>query len=142
MENRFSGHGVYRTQYHIVWATKYRRRILNPGIVSYLKKMIPGVMRIMPGCEVEELNVQIDHLHMVMIIPPKYGVSDVIGMIKGRTASNLRKKFRWLEKVYWNENVVWSPGYFVSTVGLDEEKIKSYVKWQRSQDSGQAKLAF
>ena len=99
-------------------------------------------MRIMPGCEVEELNVQIDHLHMVMIIPPKYGVSDVIGMIKGRTASNLRKKFRWLEKVYWNENVVWSPGYFVSTVGLDEKEIKEYVKWQGTQDSGQAKLAF
>ena len=142
MENRFSGHGIYRAQYHIVWATKYRRRILNPGIASYLKKMIPGVMRIMPGCEVEELNVQIDHLHMVMIIPPKYGVSDVIGMIKGRTASNLRKKFRWLEQVYWKENVVWSPGYFVSTVGLDEEQIKKYVKWQGTQDSGQAKLAF
>ena len=96
----------------------------------------------MPGCEAEELNVQIDHVHLVMIIPPKYSVSDVIGMIKGRTASNLRKKFRWLEQVYWKENVVWSPGYFVSTVGIDEEQIKRYVKWQGEQDSGQAKLAF
>ncbi len=96
----------------------------------------------MPGCEVEELNVQIDHVHMVMIVPPKYSVSDVIGMMKGRTASNLRKKFQWLERVYWKENVVWSPGYFVSTVGIDEEQIKRYVKWQGEQDSGQAKLAF
>ena len=90
----------------------------------------------MPGCEVEELNVQIDHVHMVMIVPPKDSVSDVIGMIKGRTASNLRKKFRWLERVYWKENVVWSPGFFVSTVGVDEEEIKRYVKWQGEQDSG------
>ena len=142
MENRFSSHGVYRTQYHIVWISKYRRRILNPGLVSYLEKMIPGMMRIMVGCEIEELNVQIDHVHMVMIIPPKYSVSSVIGRIKGRTASNLRKKFKWLEKVYWKENIVWSPGFFVSTVGIDEEKIKKYVKWQGEQDSGQAKLVF
>jgi putative transposase len=142
MENRYSGHGVYRTQYHVVWISKYRRRILKPGLVSYLEKMIPGMKRTMPGIEVEELNVQIDHLHMVMIIPPKYSVSEVIGRIKGRTASNLRKKFRWLERVYWKENVVWSPGFFVSTVGLDEEQIKMYVKWQGEQDSGQAKLAF
>ena len=100
------------------------------------------MMRVMPGCEVEELNVQIDHVHMVMIVPPKYSVSDVIGMMKGRTASNLGKKFRWLERVYWKENVVWSPGFFVSTVGLNEEEIKRYVKWQGDQDSGQAKLAF
>ena len=142
MENRFSGHGIYCTQYHIVWITKYRRRILKPGLVSYLEKMIPGMKRVMPGCEVEELNVQIDHIHLVMIISPKYSVSDVVGKIKGRTASNLRKKFRWLEKVYWNENVVWSPGFFVSTIGLDEERIKRYVKWQGDQDSGQAKLVF
>ena len=121
MENRFSGHGAYRTQYHIVWISKYRRRILKPGLVVYLKKMIPGMMRGMPGCEVEELNVQTDHVHMVMIVPPKYAVSEVVGRMKCKTASYLRKKYKWLAKVYWNENVVWSPGYFVSTVGLDEE---------------------
>lgn len=100
------------------------------------------MMRTMPGCEVEELNVQEDHLHMVMIIPPKYAVSDVVATMKSRTASYLRRKFKWLAEVYWKENVVWSPGYFVSTVGLDEEQIKEYVKWQGAQDSGQAKLAF
>ena len=77
-----------------------------------------------------------------MIIPPKYAVSDVVGQIKGVTSSNLRKKFSWLKKVYWKENIVWSPGYFVSTVGVDEEKIIKYIRWQQSQDSGQAKLEF
>ena len=94
----------------------------------------------MPGCEIVEQNIQPDHIHTVMVIPPKYSVSEVIGRLKGQTASQLRKKFAWLGKVYWAENIVWSPGYFVSTVGVDEEKIIKYVKWQQRQDSGQAKL--
>ena len=75
-----------------------------------------------------------------MIIPPKYSVSDVIGQIKAQSASRLRKKFSYLSKVYWKENIVWSPGYFVSTVGIDEKSIIEYVKFQQSQDLGQAKL--
>ena len=97
-------------------------------------------MKAMPGCEKIEQNIQEEHIHMLMVIPPKYAVSDVIGEIKQYTASKIRKKFVWLEKVYWKENVVWSPGYFVSTVGLDEKQITEYVKWQGDQDSGQAKL--
>jgi putative transposase len=96
----------------------------------------------MPGCEIVEQNIQVDHIHTLMIIPPKYAVSEVVGSLKGQTASQLRKKFTWLSKVYWKENLVWSPGYFVSTVGVDEEQILKYVKWQGSQDSGQAKLEF
>ena len=94
----------------------------------------------MPGCEIIEQNIQIDHIHMLMVIPPKYAVSDVIGELKQKTSSQLREKFAWLEKVYWKERVVWSPGYFVATVGLDEKMIIQYVKWQEHQDSGQAKL--
>ena len=142
MENRLSGHAVYRTQYHIVWIPKYRRRILNPGAKGYLSKLFPKVIRGMPGCEIVECNIQVDHVHMVMVIPPKYAVSEVIGRIKGWTGSRLRKKFAWLGKVYWKENIVWSPGYFVATIGLDEQAILRYVKWQGEQDSGQAKLEF
>ena len=77
---------------------------------------------------------------MIIIIPPKYSVADVIGQIKAQSASRLRKKFFWLSKVYWKENIVWSPGYFVSTVGIDEKSIIKYVQFQESQDLGQAKL--
>ena len=140
METRFSGHSVYRTEYHIVWIPKYRRRILNPGVKAYLDKLLPRVLETMPGCEIVGYNIQVDHIHMVMIIPPKYAVSNVVGRIKGVTSSKLRKRFSWLRKVYWKENLVWSAGYFVSTVGIDEDKILRYVKWQGSQDSGQAKL--
>ena len=140
METRYSGHGVYRTEYHIVWIPKYRRRILNPGVKGYLEKLFPKVMRTMTGCEIVEQTIQVDHIHMLMVIPPKYAVSDVVAEMKQYTASKLREKFSWLGKVYWKENVVWSPGYFVSTVGLDEKSITEYVKWQGHQDSGQAKL--
>ena len=140
MEIRLSGHGAYRTEYHVVWIPKYRHRILNPGVRGYVIKLFPKVLATMPGCEIVEYNILVDHIHMVIIIPPKYSVSDVIGRIKGMTSNNLRKKFSWLKKVYWKENIVWSPGYFVSTVGVDEEKILKYVQWQEHQDSGQAKL--
>ena len=60
-----------------------------------------------------------DHLHMVMVIPPKYAISDVVGQLKSQSSSSLREKFQWLNKVYWKENIVWSPGYFVSSIGVD-----------------------
>ena len=142
METYLSGHGAYRTEYHIVWIPKYRRRILNPGEKGYLVKLFPKILKSMPGCKIIEYNIMKDHIHMVMIIPPRYAVSEVIGRIKCWTASKLREKFTWLGKVYWNENIVWSPGYFVSTVGMDEKTILAYVKWQGAQDSGQAKLEF
>jgi putative transposase len=140
VDTRLSGHGVYRTEYHIVWIPKYRRRILNPGVRGYTSKLFRKVLKSMPGCEILEQNIQLDHIHLLMLIPPKYAVSDVIGQIKQYTASRLREKFVWLGKVYWKEQIVWSPGYFVSTVGLDEKQISEYVKWQGHQDSGQAKL--
>ena len=140
METRFSGHSVYRTEYHIVWITKYRRRILNLGVKSYLERLLPTALEIVPGCEIIQHNIQIDHIHMVMVIPPKYAVSEVVGRIKGITASKLRKRYDWLKRPYWKENIVWSEGYFVSTVGIDEDKIIRYVEWQGRQDSGQAKL--
>ena len=124
----------------MVWIPKYRRRILNPGVRGYLSKVFPRILKEMPGVEILEINMQPDHINGVVIIPAKYAVSAVMGRIEGRSASMLRKKFAWLAKVYWKENVVWSPGYFVSTVGVNEQQIIRYVRWQGSQDSGQAKL--
>lgn len=140
MENRLSGHTVYRTEYHVVWMPKYRRKILNPGMSGYLRRILPKILKEMHGIEVIELNVQVDHIYAVMIIPPRYSVSDVIGRTKGRSASMLRKKFAWLGKAYWKEGVVWSLGYFVSTVVLNEQSIIRYVRWQGDQDSGQSSL--
>lgn len=92
--------------------------------------------------KIEVVGMEVDHVHLVMIIPPTvYVVSKVTGRIKQFTSSKLRKKFPWIKKVYWEEPVVWSPGYYVSTVGLDEKRIKKYVEWQGRQDSGQIQLS-
>ena len=132
-----SGHGVYRLQYHVVWVCKYRRRVLKPGVRDYLEKVIRGLLRSMSGVTLETIGFDQDHLHMVMSIPPKYAISAVMAQLKSQSASTMRQKFSWLTKVYWKENVVWSPGYFVSSVGVDEYTIKRYVEYQGRQDEGQ-----
>ena len=140
MKVKLSGHTAYYTQYHITWITKYRRRILNPGVKLYLSKLFPKIIKQMIGVKIEEYNIQIDHIHLLMIIPPKYRIADVVAQLKAKTAGLLRKKFDWLNKVYWKENIVWSPGYFISTIGVNETQIRKYIKHQQSQDSGQAEL--
>ena len=137
MQYTVSAHSVYKLQYHVVWVCKYRRRILKPGVTTYIEKLLRGLLRSMPGTLIETIGFDQDHLHLVMVIPPKYSVASVIAQLKSQSASRLRKKFAWLAKVYWKENVVWSPGYFVSSIGLDEATIKRYVEYQGRQDSGQ-----
>lgn len=122
-EIRKSGHGQYYTKYHICWVTKYRNPVLTPVIMRYLNKLLPKILETMPGCEIVENNTLKDHIHMVMVIPPKYAVKDVIGRLKGRSSSRLREEFDIVEKI-------WSPGYFVKTVGVPEENIIEYVRNQ------------
>ena len=140
MEVHFSSHSVYRLQYHVVWVTKYRRRILKPFVEKYLRVVLPKLLRSMPGVTIETMGFDGDHLHMVMVIPPKYSISDVMGRLKAQSSSNLRKTFKWLGKVYWNENIVWSPGCFVSSVGIDENVIRNYVEYQGQKDSDQLRM--
>ena len=140
MEIYKSSHGVYQLQYHVIWVCKYRRRILNPGVCGYLHKVLPKLLRSVPGVTIETIGFDEDHLHMVMVIPPKYSISEVMSRLKSRSSSHMRKTFKWLRKTYWRNEVVWSPGYFVSSVGIDEHTIKKYVEHQGAQDSGQLRL--
>ena len=94
----------------------------------------------MSGVKLETIGFDGDHLHMVMVIPPKYSIAEVMGRLKSQSASQLRTKFKWMSKVYWKETVVWSPGCFISSVGLNEQTIKRYVEYQGRQDSGQLRL--
>ena len=140
MEVMYSSHSVYKTIYHIVIITKFRNEVLNPGFAKYTQEVIKTLVKYYEGVEITEINVQVDHVHMVMIIPPKYSVSSVIQRIKSESAKIVRRKFEWLDKVYWGTRSLWSSGYFVSTIGLNEEQIKNYVKYQKKQDSGQTKF--
>ena len=143
MEVRFSGHSVYRTEYHVVWVTKYRHRALNPAkFRQSAEHWVREAVKHLLGVELVELNIQPEHIHMVVIIPPRYSVAKVVEIIKSRSAKEIRKEIEWLDKLYYDTPSLWSVGYFVSTIGLDEETIKRYVRYQQKQDSGQAKLEF
>ena len=86
------------------------------------------------SCEIAELNVQSDHIHMVVSIPPKVSVSELMGVLKGKLAIKLFKSYPQMkQKPYWG-NHFWSRGYLVNTVGLNEELIRRYVQHQEEQD--------
>ena len=131
---------MYQLSYHVVWTCKYRRRVLKPGVIEYLRRIFPKLLKSIPGVEIEQIGFDLDHVHFVMIIPPKYSISEVVGQLKSQSAQLVRRKYQWLEKVYFKENVLWSPGYFVSSVGINEHVIKRYVEFQGQQDSGQLYL--
>ena len=85
------------------------------------------------GVEVLEANVQADHVHLVLSIPPKDAVSNIMGYVKGKLAIRVFNRQEQLRKRYWRGHL-WSRGYCVSTIGLDEEQIRKYVKWQEEKD--------
>lgn len=126
-------HTIYECKYHIVFCPKYRFRIFKGEIAEYAKQQIYALCGQKELVEVMELNVQEDHIHMVTSIPPKYSISSVMGFLKGKLALKLFYKYERLGKKYWGRHL-WSRGYCVSTVGLDEEKIRKYVKWQEAQE--------
>lgn len=105
-EVRLSQHCAYRLQYHVVWVCKYRRKILKPSVRDYLKKVLFGLLRSIPGVEIELIGFDGDHLHMV--IPPKYSISEVMGRLKSQSSSRVHKKFKWLAKTYWKENIAYA----------------------------------
>ena len=79
---------------------------------------------------------------MLIVIPPKMSVGSVVRILKSNTSRRLKEKFPFLKKVYWGTDGVWSDGYFVSTVGINEQIIKNYIQNQGEEDSGQAQLVF
>jgi putative transposase len=86
------------------------------------------------GCEVVELNVQPDHVHLVVMVPPKLSISNLLGRLKGQTSMRIFHQFRHLKKKpYWG-NHFWAKGYCVDTVGLDAEMIRKYVRYQEKKE--------
>jgi len=127
-EVRLSGHGAYRTEYHVVWITKYRRTFLDSRAGQYLVELMPEVVEDIPGCEIVRCNIQPDHVHMVLVIPPKYAVSDVIGRVKGKTSGELSRRFNSIRQACQKGKSVWSPGFFVRTVGIGEDQVLEYIR--------------
>ena len=116
-------HVIYKCEYHIVWVPKYRLRILKGEI----KELLAHDLRMLSEwkkSEVIELNIQPDHIHLLISVPPKLSISNLMGILKGKLAIKIFKSYPQLKKkLYWG-NHFWARGYFVSTVGLDSEMIK------------------
>ncbi len=126
-------HTLYQCKYHIVFCPKYRYRILTGDVGAYVTQEINRLCIQKDGIEVLEANVQADHVHLVLSIPPKYAVSKIMGYVKGKLAIRVFNRYERLKKRYWGGHL-WSRGYCVSTVGIDEEKIRKYVKWQEAKE--------
>ncbi|WP_234418594.1 IS200/IS605 family transposase [Dongshaea marina] len=116
----------------MVWTPKYRFKILRNKIGKELYRSI-YILCNMKECEVLELNIQYDHVHLVVIAPPKLSISGLMGTLKGRTAIRLFNKFLHIRKKQWG-NHFWARGYFVDTIGVNEVIIRRYVRHQDKQD--------
>ena len=126
-------HTIWHCQYHIVWAPKYRFRVLVGAVKEAAEVGIQAICGF-AGCEVVELNVQRDHVHLVVMIPPKVSVSNLVGRLKGQTSMKLLHQFRQMrQKPYWG-NHFWSKGYCVDTLGLDADMIRKYVRYQEEKE--------
>ena len=125
-------HAVWKCKYHLVWCPKYRFRILKGDIGKSVRDILKQLCE-WKGIEILAGNVQADHIHLVLTIPPKHSVSDLVGFLKGKSAIKVFDMHPELKRRYWGRHF-WAKGYCVSTVGLDEEEIKKYVKSQLNKD--------
>ncbi len=141
MSKRFRrlSHTIYECKYHLVFCPKYRRPVLKDEIREYVRGEIGNLLRQKEGIEIMEMNVQSDHIHLVVWIPPKYAVSAVMGYLKGKLAIRLLQKYERLGKQFWGRHI-WGRGYCVSTIGIDEQRIREYVQWQEKKEQEMEKL--
>ncbi len=125
-------HTKWNCRYHIVWAPKYRRKIIYGKYRQEIGKILRKLCEY-KGIEIVEANACIDHIHMYVKIPPKYSVAQIMGYLKGKSSLMLFERFQNLKYKFGNRTF-WCKGYYVSTVGLNEETIKKYIRNQQDHD--------
>ena len=126
-------HTVWECKYHIVRVPKRRRKV----IFGQLRREIGTIIRRLckyKGIEMMEGNTGIDHIHILVSIPPKYSVATIAGYLKGKSAMIVFEKYSNLKKNFKGHNF-WARGYYVSTVGLDEAKVRKYIKEQEMKET-------
>jgi putative transposase len=131
-------HSVWDCKYHVVFIPKYRRKVLFGKIRDHLG----DVFRTLAGqkeCRVEEGHLCPDHVHMLLSIPPKHSVAQVVGYIKGKSAIHVARTFFDMKRNYVGQHF-WARGYFVSTIGRDETAIREYIRKQEAEDKRQEQL--
>ena len=134
MENVQSlSHSKWECKYHVVWIPKCRRRVLFGQLRRHLGDVLHELAR-QKECKILEGHLRPDHVHMLISIPPKYAVSQVIGYLKGKSAIHIARMYLGQRKNYTGMNF-WARGYFVTTVGANEEVIRAYIQGQEKEDA-------
>ena len=125
-------HTRWECKYHIVFIPKYRKKAIFGQIRTELGEVFHRLAR-QKECVIEEGHLMPDHVHMMISIPPKYAVSQVIGFIKGKSAIHIARVYAGRQRNYVGQHF-WARGYFASTVGRDEQVIRDYIRRQEAED--------
>jgi len=125
-------HTKWECKYHVVWIPKYRRKVLYGQMRKYLGELLHDLAA-QKECKILEGHMQADHVHVLIEIPPKYSVSQVIGFIKGKSAIHIARTYLGQRKNFTGMHF-WARGFYVSTVGADEETIRAYIQKQETED--------
>ena len=129
---RSLNHTKWECKYHVVWIPKYRKKTLYRELRKYLGSTFRD-LAMQKECQVIEGHLLPDHIHMLISIPPKYAVSQVIGYLKGKSAIQITRTYMGRKKNFTGQSF-WARGYFVSTVGVDVETIRDYISRQETED--------
>ena len=133
MDERESlNHTQWECKYHVIFIPKYRRKALYRELRRYLREVFRRLAE-QKESRIEEGHLMPDHVHMMIAIPPKYAVSQVIGYIKGKSAIHLARTYGERKRNFVGQHF-WARGYFVSTVGRDEEIVREYIRKQEEED--------
>ena len=125
-------HTKWECKYHIVWIPKNRKKKLYGELRKYLGEVLKELAR-RKECEIEEGHLRADHVPMLIAIPPKHAVAQVVGYIKGKSAIHIARMYGGRKRNFTGEHF-WARGYYVSTVGRDEETIREYIRRQDEED--------
>jgi putative transposase len=125
-------HSAWDCKYHVVFIPKYRRKALYVQLRNHLGEVFRR-LALQRQSRIEEGHMLSDHVHMLIAIPPKHAVSQVVGFIKGKSAIHLARVYGERKRNYVGQHF-WARGYFVSTVGRDEERIRAYIRNQEQED--------
>ena len=125
-------HTRWDCKYHVVFIPKKRQKLIYGHLRNFLGEVFHELSA-RKGCKIEEGHLMKDHVHMCISVPPKYAVSNVVGYIKGKSAIAIARQFKGKQKNFNGEHF-WARGYFVSTVGLDEEVVREYIRNQEAND--------
>ena len=131
-EYQSQAHTRWDCKYHIVFIPKGRKKAIFGAIRKHLGEMLHELAR-QKECQIVEGHLMPDYVHICISIPPKHAVSYVVGYIKGKSAIGIARQFAGRSKNFSGENF-WARGYFVSTVGLDEEMVRAYIRHQEGED--------